>query len=68
MPKTTSCLPVSEVSTTAHAPCSTVLTVVWHERERTGYGAVLFEEVTRRVEQAARLPRSGSPLMGFEAR
>ncbi|MCB9713119.1 MAG: type II toxin-antitoxin system RelE/ParE family toxin [Myxococcales bacterium] len=41
---------------------------MWHERERTGYGAVLFEEVTRRVEQAARLPRSGSPLMGFEAR
>lgn len=42
--------------------------VIWHERERTGYGALLFSEVTLRVEQAARLPRSGSPLMEFEAR
>ncbi|SKT90147.1 Uncharacterised protein [Mycobacteroides abscessus subsp. abscessus] len=27
-PKTTSCCPVSEVSSSAHAPCNTVLTVV----------------------------------------
>ncbi|MCA9708275.1 MAG: hypothetical protein KDK70_20660 [Myxococcales bacterium] len=41
--------------------------VAWHEHERPGYGALLFAEVERKVAQAARLPRSGAPLPGFEA-
>jgi hypothetical protein len=31
--------------------------VAWHERERAGYGSFLFDEVVRKVEQAARIPR-----------
>lgn len=42
--------------------------VAWHEHERTGYGSFLFDEVIRKVEQAARLPRSGAPVLGFPAR
>ena len=32
MPKATSCWPVSHISSCAQAACSTVLTVVWHDR------------------------------------
>lgn len=42
--------------------------VAWHERERAGYGSLLFEEVIRKVDQATSLPRSGAPVMGFDAR
>jgi plasmid stabilization system protein ParE len=41
--------------------------VAWHERERAGHGSVLFDEVIRKVEQAARFPRSGAPVLGFDA-
>jgi toxin ParE1/3/4 len=39
--------------------------IEFHERERVGYGALLFDEVTRRVGQAARFPRSGTAVTGF---
>lgn len=42
--------------------------VAWHERERAGYGSILFDEVVRKVEQAAHFPRSGAPVLGFDAR
>lgn len=42
--------------------------VAWHERERAGYGSILFDEVIRKVEQAACLPKSGAPVLGFDAR
>lgn len=42
--------------------------VAWHERERPGHGALLFRDVTKRVAQASRFPRSGTPLVGFEER
>ena len=37
----------------------------WHEDEREGYGALLFDEVARRISQAARFPRSGTSVAGF---
>lgn len=40
--------------------------VAWHERERAGFGALLIEAVTDKVGQAARFPRSGRPLSGFD--
>ncbi len=40
----------------------------WHERERTGHGLVLLDEVISKVEQAARFPHSGSALQDFDAR
>jgi len=42
--------------------------MAWHERERVGYGLALLDEVSTKVEQAARFPRSGTPLVGFEPR
>ncbi|MEX1369009.1 MAG: type II toxin-antitoxin system RelE/ParE family toxin [Nannocystaceae bacterium] len=42
--------------------------MTWHERERTGTGLALLDEVSARVEHAASFPHSGSPLVGFEAR
>lgn len=39
--------------------------VAYHEGERVGYGALLFDEVSRRVGQATRLPRSGTRVTGF---
>lgn len=42
--------------------------VAWHEHERAGYGSILFDEVVRKVEQAARFPQSGAPVLGFDAR
>jgi hypothetical protein len=42
--------------------------VVWHNRERAGRGDLLYDEVRRRVAQATRLPRSGAPVVGFDAR
>lgn len=41
--------------------------VAWHENERVGYGGYLFDEVARRVGQAAQFPRSGTPVAGFAA-
>jgi toxin ParE1/3/4 len=41
--------------------------VDYHEAERAGYGALLFAEATERVGQAARLPRSGVRVEGFDA-
>jgi toxin ParE1/3/4 len=38
------------------------------EGERPGFGALLFDEVTRKVAQAARWPRSGAPVAGFAVR
>lgn len=38
------------------------------EEQREGFGALLFDEVTQRVAQAARWPRSGAPVAGFEER
>lgn len=38
------------------------------EGERPGFGGLLFDEVTRRVAQAARWPRSGAPVAGFAER
>ena len=40
--------------------------VVWHDRERPGNGLLLYEEVRKRVAQAARLPKSGAPVLGFK--
>lgn len=40
----------------------------WHERERVGYGIALLDEVVCQIEQAARFPRSGARVRGFEAR
>jgi toxin ParE1/3/4 len=42
--------------------------VAWHEGERPGQGSLLMDEVARRVEQAARFPRSGAPVLGLDAR
>jgi toxin ParE1/3/4 len=42
--------------------------VAWLERERAGFGSILFEEVVRKIEQASRFPRSGAPVLGFDAR
>lgn len=42
--------------------------VAWHNRERPGHGDLLYDEVRRRVMQATRLPRSGAPVAGFDAR
>jgi plasmid stabilization system protein ParE len=42
--------------------------VAWHEERRTGWGSVLFEELSLRIGQAARFPRSGAPVMGFESK
>ena len=42
--------------------------VVWHNRERAGRGDLLYDEVRRRVTQATRFPKSGAPVVGFEAR
>src|SRR5262245_32710308 len=39
--------------------------VAWHETQRPGWGALLFEAVSHRVGQAARFPRSGAPILGF---
>jgi plasmid stabilization system protein ParE len=39
--------------------------VTWHERERPGQGSLLMDELARRVEQAARFPRSGAPGPGL---
>jgi hypothetical protein len=35
--------------------------VVWHNRERCGYGDLRFDEVRKRVAEATRFPRSGAP-------
>ena len=35
------------------------------ESQREGFGALFFHEVTQRIAQAARWPRSGSPVVGF---
>jgi hypothetical protein len=40
--------------------------VVWHNRERLGYGDLLFDEVRKRVAQATWFSRSGAPVVGFE--
>jgi len=40
--------------------------VAWHNRERLGYGDLLFDELRKRVAQATRFPRSGAPVVGFE--
>jgi plasmid stabilization system protein ParE len=40
--------------------------VAWHERERSGFGALLIDAVTDKVGQAARFPRSGRPVSGFD--
>lgn len=42
--------------------------MAWHERERLGYGLLLLDEVSAKIEQAARFPRSGTSVAGFEAR
>ena len=42
--------------------------VAWYEARRTGWGSLLFEQVSLRIGQAARFPRSGAPVMGFESR
>lgn len=39
--------------------------VAFHENERVGYGGLLFDEVARRIGQAAQFPRSGTPVGGF---
>lgn len=39
--------------------------VAWHENERPGRGARLFDSVARRVLQAARFPNGGPPIAGF---
>jgi plasmid stabilization system protein ParE len=41
--------------------------VTYLERERAGLGAALFAEITQRVAQASRWPRSGAPTAGFAA-
>lgn len=38
------------------------------EEQREGFGALLFDEVTQRIAQAARWPRSGGPVAGFAER
>ena len=38
------------------------------EARRAGFGALLFDEVTRRIAQAARWPSSGPPVAGFAER
>lgn len=35
------------------------------EEQREGFGNLLFDEVSRRISQAARWPRSGAPVAGF---
>ncbi len=40
---------------------------VWLDRERPGHGVLLYEEVRKRIVQAARLPKSGAPVVGFDA-
>ena len=40
--------------------------VLWHEAERPGHGALLVDEVRKRVAQAARLPKSGAPIAGLD--
>lgn len=42
--------------------------VALHEEDRPGFGALLIEAVTDKVGQAARFPRSGTPLAGFDER
>ena len=39
--------------------------VRWHEDERPGHGAMLYEAVRKRVAQASRFPGSGAPIVGF---
>lgn len=41
--------------------------VEYLEGERTGFGEFLFDEVSRRIAQAARFPTSGAPISGFAA-
>lgn len=41
--------------------------VAWHEQERDGRGTMLLRNVVKRVAQAARFPRSGAPVAGFDA-
>ena len=38
------------------------------EDQRSGFGGLLFEEVSRRIAQAARFPKSGAPISGFPER
>jgi plasmid stabilization system protein ParE len=38
------------------------------EEQRPGFGALMFEEISRRIGQAARLPTSGVPISGFAAK
>ena len=40
--------------------------VVWYERERPGFGLLLFDEVKRKVAQAAVFPESGLLVPGTE--
>jgi plasmid stabilization system protein ParE len=42
--------------------------VAWHEARRTGWGSMLFEQLSLRIGQAARFPRSGAPVVGFDLR
>ena len=35
------------------------------EDQRRGFGVLLFDDIERRVAQAARWPRSGAPIAGF---
>lgn len=42
--------------------------VRWVEAERPGYGALLFDEIQRRVAQASRFPQSGAPVNGTSTR
>ena len=38
-----------------------------YERERPGYGELFIADVRERVERAARLPRSGRSVPGFDS-
>ncbi len=42
--------------------------VRWHERERPGYGRLLYDEVRKRVAQAGSFPKSAPAVRGFEPR
>ena len=54
VPKATSCWPVSRISSCAHAACSTMLTVVWHERASSSTACVVSAD--NRNDSAPRGP------------
>ena len=59
VPKTTSCWPVSQHSSCAKAPCSTVLTVVWRERASSPRARVVCSDT--RYEATPRAPSPNRP-------